>query len=124
MALELVKTIEDPRGRMFVFRMGDSEVNLIETRKGFSRGGHFHSKDTSIHIFGGRVEYREEDSSGEGPEKVEVFAAPCRIDSPANMAHIMTALEDTVMVEVVTGDYDATEYPKYRSIVKAGMGRA
>lgn len=121
MAFELGKTIEDPRGKMFVFRMGEAEINVIEIKKGFSRGGHFHSTDTSLHVFAGKVEYREEDPSGKGPERVEVFSAPCRIDVPANMAHMMTAVEDSVMVEVVEGEYDATNYPKYRDVVEAGL---
>jgi len=30
-------------------------------------------------------------------------------------------VEDSVMIEVVDGKYDATEYPKYRDVVKASI---
>ena len=124
MALEFEKTVDDVRGKIFVFRSEGGEMEVIEVRKGFSRGGHFHSIDTVLHVVAGKVEYREEDASGKGPEKVAVFTAPSRIDVPANAAHMTTAIEDSVMVEVVGGDYDATEYPKYRKIVKDSMGSA
>jgi len=121
MVLELEKTVEDPRGKLLVFRLGKVQINLIEIRKGFSRGGHFHKTDTSHHVLVGKVKYRQEDPSGEGTEMVQTFSAPCEIKVPAGAAHMITALEDTVMIEVFGEKYEATEYQKYRTLVEAGM---
>jgi dTDP-4-dehydrorhamnose 3,5-epimerase-like enzyme len=119
--MTLEKVVEDPRGKLFVFRLGKMQVNLIEIRKGFSRGGHFHKTDTSHHVLVGKIEYRQEDSSGNGPETVCIFTAPCEIRVPANTAHMLTALEDSILVEVFSEEYEATNYPKYRSIIEASM---
>lgn len=121
MVLELEKTVEDPRGKLLVFRLGKTQINVIEIREGFSRGGHFHKTDTSHHILAGRVEYRQEDSSGNGSETVQTFGAPCEIKVPAMAAHMITALEDSLLVEVFGEEYEATNYPKYRSLVEERM---
>ena len=121
MDFSLEKTVEDARGKILVFRLGSSQINMIMTKKGFSRGGHFHKTDTSHELVSGRIEYREEDPISGSGEKVEIFDAPAIISVAAGMAHIVTALEDSVMVEMFDDGYEATNYPKYRQVVDGRM---
>ena len=122
MNLKFEKEVEDVRGKIFFFSHKDKQVNLLEMKKGFSRGGHYHEFD-SIHIMiAGKVEYCEENLDTK-KEKIEVIVPPKIIFTPSRNAHILTALEDTIFLEVFEQKYHAIEYPKYRTIVEDKMKR-
>ena len=46
MKLEFLKSVMDSRGRIMFCKYGDLSINIVETKKGFSRGGHFHEFHT------------------------------------------------------------------------------
>jgi len=48
MILQFEKEHEDVRGKILFFSYGKKYVNLIEIKKGFARGGHYHKTDTSF----------------------------------------------------------------------------
>ena len=56
--VEFVKVHEDVRGRIFKAIINDFEFYLLETRKGYARGGHSHTVDSYIVVLRGRLEYR------------------------------------------------------------------
>ncbi|MHB8545739.1 MAG: cupin domain-containing protein [Nitrosotalea sp.] len=120
MDLSLEKQIEDARGKILIYSYGKNHVNLIEIKKGFARGGHYHPYPQNHIIISGRIEYREENIVT-NEEKIVIIDKPEILLVPANAAHLFIALEDAIFVETYDEKYDATNYPKYRNIVEERM---
>ena len=119
MSLEFDKQIEDKRGKILFLKYGHKKINLIEIKKGFARGGHFHQTDTSHFLISGKIEYREENIKT-GIEKVSTIFSPNTINVQSNVAHLLIAKEDSLFFEVFE-NYEDTIYPKYRKIVEVLM---
>ena len=120
MDLKFEKESGDIRGKIFFFSHKNKQINLLELKRGFSRGGHYHEFDSVHIIIGGKVEYHEENVDTR-KERVMLVDSPMIIFTPSRNAHMITALEDTVFFEVFEQQYNAIEYPKYRSIVESKM---
>jgi dTDP-4-dehydrorhamnose 3,5-epimerase-like enzyme len=120
MELKLENQAGDIRGKIFFFSYKNKRVNLLELKRGFSRGGHYHEFDSLHIIVSGKIEYHEENINT-GKEKVIVVDSPRVIFTPLRNAHMITALEDSMFVEVFDHQYNATNYPKYRSIIESKM---
>ena len=96
------------------------KINLIETRKGFARGGHYHKYEQDLILISGHVEVRLFNNAT-SQETIHTFKAPSIIHIQENIAHILIALEDSVSVEMFGSDYMAINFPKYRQIVEDKM---
>lgn len=116
----LEKEVKDVRGKIAIFSVGDRQVNVVEIKKGYSRGGHYHDFATSHTVVVGKIEYTEKDTKT-GKETKTIVPATTKIDTPAFCAHLLTAIEDTVFVEAFQKPYSATNYPEYRNIVEEKM---
>ena len=121
--LHLEKTIEDPRGKIVIFSHNHKNINIVEIRKGFARGGHYHDFPSEHILILGNLEYREEDIVTK-KEEIRIISAPSTIKAPSNKAHLLIALEDVIFAEVFSDDYNAINYPKYRQIVEERMKSA
>lgn len=102
------------------FSFGNKFLNVIEIKKGFARGGHYHKYQQDQIILFGKVEYREENIF-EKKEKITIIDKPSRMIIPPLTAHLLIAIEDTCFVETFTEKYEATYYPKYRKIINKKM---
>ena len=120
MGLKLEKEIEDMRGKILLFLQNQTHVSIMEVKKGFSRGGHYHNHMQDHIIISGKLEYREENIDT-GIEQIKIIDKPTVLRVPPRMAHLFVALEDSVFIEAFTGEYDATYYPKYRKDVEDRM---
>lgn len=120
MELEYEKEATDARGKIVFLAYGEKKVNIVEIKKGFSRGGHYHEFETTHHILGGKIQYKEKDLNS-NKENTQVITAPATITVPAMTAHLLTAIEDTLFVEVFGNDYNATDYPEYRRVVTQNL---
>jgi dTDP-4-dehydrorhamnose 3,5-epimerase-like enzyme len=118
--LKFVKQVEDVRGKIIFCSYGNSHVNIVEIKKGFARGGHYHDFESDHVIVIGKVEYREEDIH-KMVESSRTVSSPAMIHVPPNTAHMLTALEDTVFIESFPTTYRATDYRKYRRIIEEKM---
>ena len=116
MILEFEKQIEDKRGKILFLKSGKKKINLIEIKKGFARGGHFHQIDTSHFLISGKIECREENIKT-GIETISIISSPNTINVQSNIAHLLIAKEDSLFFEVFK-NYEDTVYAKYRKIVK------
>ena len=116
MELTFEKESEDLRGKIIFLSYGKKKINLVEIKKGFSRGGHYHTFETRHFMISGVIEYREKNIDA-GKEKKETISAPAIITVPPMTAHLLTALEDTMFAEEFGQDYSAIEYQEYRKIV-------
>jgi len=116
--VELVfeKEIDDIRGKILFLSYHNKKINLIEIKKNFARGGHFHKTSTSHFIIKGKIKYLEENIHTHN-EKILTIEAPFILDVPSNHAHLLIALEDSLFFEYFE-EYEATNFTKYRNIVE------
>lgn len=119
MSLQLDKQSEDIRGKIMWLSYKGRQINIVEIKKGYARGGHYHEYDSENTIILGRVEYREEDIVS-GKERTKIISAPTTVLIPKNTAHILTAVEDTIFIEF-QDSYSDVVFPKYRKIVEDRM---
>ena len=112
------KEVEDVRGTSIFLSHNGKQVNLLEIRKGFSRGGHYHKFPTTHIVVLGKVEYRGKDIVI-GHERIQVYSLNEIINVPANEAHILTAVEDSLLFEIFEKDYEATNFPEYRNVIES-----
>ena len=116
MNLQFEKQVEDKRGKILFLSLGTKKINIVEMKKGFARGGHFHNFPSTDIIVYGKIELREENLNN-SVEQIKKISAPSIINIQQNTAHLFIALEDSMFVETFDGEYQASDYPKYRKIV-------
>ena len=116
MSLQFEKQVEDKRGNILFLSLGTKKINIVEMKKGFARGGHFHNFPSTDIIVYGKIELREENLNN-SVEQIKKISAPSIINIQQNTAHLFIALEDSMFVETFDGEYQASDYPKYRKIV-------
>ena len=120
MVLILEKEIEDVRGKILFFKHGKLSINLVEIKKGYARGGHYHDYNQEHIIISGKVLCLEENIDTK-KECKKIIENPTILNISANTAHLLIALEDTLFIESFEKEYSAINYPKYRKIVKDRM---
>ena len=120
MDLKFVKSVSDIRGTILFLSNGNQEINLVEIKKGYARGGHFHDYPTQHHLISGKIEYRETNLADK-KESISIITAPSTIKVESRFAHLLTAIEDTLFLEIFPNGYSATNYPEYRKIVQEKM---
>ena len=115
--LEYIKTVSDERGSIIFMKKGSKLLNFVEIKTGFSRGGHFHEFPSTHNLISGKVKYLEFNTKT-NEERKAIYEAPYIIDVPPFVAHLLTALEDVLFMEIFANEYQATNFPKYRKIVE------
>ena len=115
-SLKFEKQYEDKRGKILFLKYDRKNINLIEIKKNFARGGHFHQIETNHFLISGKIECREENIIT-GAEKISIILSPKIISISANVAHLLIALENSLFFEVFE-NYEDTVFPKYRKIVE------
>ena len=120
MDLEYEKQATDVRGTIIFLKYGEKNLNLVQIKKEFARGGHYHTFETKHHLISGVIEYREKDINTD-QEKIKTITSPAVIVVPPMAAHLLIAKEDTIFAEEFSKDYSAVEYAPYRNIVTQKM---
>ena len=120
MDLRLEKQVGDIRGKIFFFSQGNKRFNLVEMKKGFARGGHYHNFEQTHIILTGKIEYHEKDLVLD-KEDMKVINSPDSVVIPARTPHLFIAIEDSSFIEIYENSYEATEYPEFRRIVEERM---
>jgi quercetin dioxygenase-like cupin family protein len=118
--MRVLKETEDRRGKIVWLVSDEKEIHIVETKKGFSRGGHYHPFDSTHMLVSGEIVYRECNMQG-GQETSKTAAGITTIFTPANRAHMISALTDSIFIEVFDQPYSATEFERYRKIVNDAM---
>jgi len=117
MNIKFEKQVEDNRGKIFFFSYGDKKFNIVETKQGYARGGHFHNFSSTHILLHGKIEVTEENLNN-GVEQIKKISAPSIINVDKNIAHLFLAIDDSVFIEIFDGEYQAIDHPKYRKIVE------
>ena len=116
MNLQFEKQVEDKRWKILFLSLGTKKINIVEIKKGFARGGHFHSFPSTHIIVYGKIELMEENLKN-NVEQIKKISAPSIINVQSNTAHLFIALEDSMFIETFDCEYQAVDYLKYRKIV-------
>ena len=116
MTLELSKSVNDVRGTIMFYSFGKTIIHFVETKKGFSRGGHYHKFKSDHILLQGKVEFKELDLDT-NMEQIRILSAPYIISVEPNVAHILTAMEDSLFLECFDTEYSAIDYLPYRNII-------
>ena len=117
MKLEFKKSFSDVRGIILFCSYGKSSLHFVKTKKGFSRGGHYHKFKSDHILLKGKIEFKEFNISTNS-EQIRILSSPTTISVEPNVAHLLTALEDTVFLEFFNFEYSSTDYIPYRTIVE------
>lgn len=120
MNLQFEKEINDVRGKIIFYSYGKMKIHIIETKKGFARGGHQHKYEQDHLLISGHMEVRQFDIIT-SQETTKTFKIPSIIHIPKNIAHLFIALEDSIFIETSDDEYEVTNFPKYRQIVEERM---
>ena len=118
--LMIEKLVEDVRGKNTFLSFGNLQLILVETNKGFSRGGHYHKTKTNHSLLSGTIHLLQKNLFT-GHEIGQTFTAPATITIPEFCAHMLTAVSDTKLIEAFPGGYEDTVFPEYRKIVERRM---
>jgi quercetin dioxygenase-like cupin family protein len=120
MDLHFEKQVEDIRGKIFFFAQGNKRFNLVEMKKDFARGGHYHNFEQMHIILTGKIEYHKKDPLMD-KEDIEIINSLDSVLIPAKTPHLFIALEDSSFIETYEDSYESTEYPEFRRIVEERM---
>lgn len=120
MKLEFIKSVNDMRGTIFFYSFGKLIIHFVETKNGFSRGGHYHQFQSDHMLLQGKVEFKTFNLKT-NIEQIKIISAPLTISVEPNTAHLLTALEDSLFLECFEMKYSAIDYLPYRKIVNEKM---
>ena len=110
------KIHEDKRGAIYLIQdlLGDNkEINLLEIKKGYARGGCYHSNNENFVVIKGKVKF----ICGDKEKKVSKGESG---EIPAFQPHAFIALEDSIVSEwgITTEEKEKdTKDPKLREII-------
>lgn len=113
MTLKFVKETQDVRGKIMWINANKMGIHIVETKKNFARGGHYHPFDSIHMVIAGTIEYREIDPKTK-KENVKQVKAPSSIFTKREFPHLITATEDSIFAEIFENPYEATDYQAYR----------
>jgi len=120
MQLKFNKSVSDIRGIILFCSFGKLIIHFVETKKGFSRGGHYHPFKSDHFLLRGKIEFKEIDVDT-NIEEIRIIEAPFTISVEPNVTHLLTALDDSLFLESFKTKYSAIEYLPYRNIVNKRM---
>ncbi len=123
--LEVVLENYDKRGAIFRGNHYKKEIFLIaEIKKGGSRGGHYHDKAVNHHVLSGKIIYKEIQLTKKGnhrknyKEIKKTMQNGNVIHTSAYAAHLLIAIEDSIVFETSDGNKKTTNYQEYRDQIK------
>ncbi len=123
--LKIVLENYDNRGAVFRGDYHKKEIFLlVEIKKGESRGGHYHNKAVNHHVLTGKIMYKEIRLTKKGNPKrnydeiKKSIQSGKVINTPAYAAHLIIALEDSIVFETSDKNKITVNYQKYRDQIK------
>ena len=114
--LKIINQLEDARGKIFFFEFNKKNINLIEIKKGFARGGHYHNFDSEHIGLSGKIRYLEKNLAT-NIENEKIIVCPEIVFTSSQIAHMFIGLDDSIFVESFSDEYEATYYPSYRNFI-------
>ncbi len=119
MDYEIKRVGFDERGAVYEVKHGESvQVAFQTTAAGLARGGHNHKYEEEFFVVSGKVSFVSKDTSGKLNEP-RYYVAGETIKTVPNEAHMMIAVEDTVLIAFTPKgeQYKADSDPQLREMV-------
>lgn len=123
--LEVILENHDKRGAVFRGDYHKKEIFLLtDTKKGECRGGHYHNKAVNHHVLSGKIIYKEIPLTKKGNHKKNhneikrTVLGGNVIYTPAYAAHLIIALEDSIIFETSDKNKETITYQQYRDQIK------
>lgn len=113
--MEIEKKGQDIRGSVHEISYGDDNFLIFEIKQGYSRGGDSHFSDTIIFLIKGHVECK---FIRENKEYIKKIIQGDQIRIFSKEPHILTALLDSILIEIILGKKGIIYYKPYRDIIK------
>ena len=115
---------KDKRGSVYCGKMNGEEQFLVaEIKKGSKRGGHYHNIDTFHFVLIGNIKYFETqlEPNGEKSKNQNEIKKSVRggtlIPTPAYAAHMVEAIEDSIIIEPAPKEKRTIDFIPYRKLV-------
>ncbi len=99
---------------------------LAEIKKGEKRGGHYHNKKVHHHVLSGKIIYKEIPLTKKGNHKKNykeikrIIKNGEIIKTPAYAAHLLIAIEDSIIFETSDENKTTINDQKYRDQIEIG----
>lgn len=97
---------------------------LAEIKKGKRRGGHYHNKRVHHHVLSGKIIYKEIPLTKKGNHKKNykeikrIMKNGDIVKTPAYAAHLLIAIEDSIIFETSDENKTTINYQKYRDQIE------
>ena len=116
MAIELINSNIDERGKIIFFKSKNLKINFFEINKNCIRGGHYHDYPVTYVLIAGKIEHKIQ-CLNTNKEITEIISGPSIIKLPANTANLISALENSIFLEMFDFEYNSKIFKKYRDEV-------
>ena len=127
----MIEVSRDIRGRIFELGViDDKHVNILVTKKGGLRGGHYHGYDEEFFVVFGEVLWNTRLPEGITDSKrdfqMDPFTIGQVIKSDPGVPHMLLALTDCVVVEFRPAgtEFRAKDYEPMRALIRAQLAKA
>jgi len=120
------KVAEDKRGVIFeVGVIDDRHVNILVTKAGFYRGGHFHDYPEEFFVVWGELDWLEAPTPETNPGMLNStqYTMGMVMNSQPGIPHMLKANTDCVVVEFrpAGAGFKATDFAPMRNLIKAQL---
>ncbi len=109
---------EDARGTIHGLWKDGREYIILFTKKGHIRGGDYHKTRQYDFVLSGKVEIRYKNDISSVGEVILTLEEGEMITFAPDSPHMFIAMEDTLMIEWLAGDFEKSFYEQYRRMVK------
>ncbi len=123
--LNIILENSDDRGVVFRGEHYKKEIFLIaEIKKGKIRGGHYHNEAINHHVLSGKIIYKEILLTKKGnikknsSEIKKIVYSGNVVYTPSYAAHLLIAVEDSVIFETSDKNKETIRYDPYRNHIK------
>lgn len=114
--IKIKPAFADERGEITnVLEEPINHVAVITSKKGATRGNHYHPKQVQyVYLVSGRYESISKDiSSQDAKEEKVIVESGCLVVTPPMTAHAMRFLEDSVFLNLTTGQRDTEKFEEH-----------
>jgi len=110
---------EDARGKIYQLKFGDREFLILETKKGFRRGGDYHKTWQFDVVLSGEVlfTYIDIHRNPKISTNVKKLQGEKVVFFP-NEPHMLTALTDCLVLEWLEGPFEKQYYEPFKKLIK------
>lgn len=97
---------------------------LAEIKKMEIRGGHYHNKKIHHHVLSGKIIYKEIQLTRKGNNKKnskeikKILKSGDIVKTPSYAAHLLIAIEDSIIFETSDENKTTINYQKYRNQIQ------